>query len=268
MQRPEWAPGDIDTDTPTAARVYDYLLGGCHNFAADRAFGDQIIAMVPDAPVMAQSNRAFLRRAATFCAESGIRQILDIGSGIPTLGNVHEVAQQIDPGAHVVYVDIDPVAVEHSRALLQDNERATVVQADMRDPESILRHPEVRRLIDFTQPVALLMVAVLHFVKDEDEPYELVKKLVAALPAGSLLVLSHGSSSAHSEVSSRAQALYERSQSPGQPRRLEQVIPFFDGLEIVEPGVVWAPLWHPENTDTIPDDPSRSCILVGVGRKA
>src|SRR3569833_4275224 len=149
MERPEWAPGEIDSERPTAARIYDYLLGGCHNFAGDRAIGDRLITGMPDVTGVARANRAFLRRAVNHCAAQGIDQFLDIGSGIPTLGNVHEVAQRANPEARVVYVDLDPVAVEHSRALLVDNDRAAVIEQNLHNAEEILAHPEVRGVLDF-----------------------------------------------------------------------------------------------------------------------
>ena len=161
MERPSWAPEDIDLERPSVARVYDFYLGGSHNFAVDRELGRRVIETFPLLPKTLQENRAFLRRAVRFCVEAGIRQFLDIGSGIPTVGNVHEVAQQVDPTIKVVYVDIDPVAVAHSRAILKGNEYATAIRADFRQPEVILSHPELQRLIDLRQPVALLLVALL-----------------------------------------------------------------------------------------------------------
>src|SRR5437588_3798566 len=151
--RPDWAPETIDVEQPSAARIYDYLLGGSHNFAADREFARQAIAIMPDVPVQAHANRAFLRRAVQYLVDSGIRQFLDIGSGIPTLGNVHEVAQRAAPDARVMYVDIDPVAVAHSRVILAGNPRVGVIQADLRRPTEILYHPDVVELLDFAQPV-------------------------------------------------------------------------------------------------------------------
>ena len=160
----------LDIERPSAARMYDYYLGGSHNFAVDRAAADAVLAVIPDVPVGAQANRAFLRRAVRYLVEAGVTQFIDIGSGIPTLGNVHEIAQQADPRTRVVYVDTDPVAVAHSRLILGGNERATVIHEDLRRPGEILEHPDVRQLIDFDQPVALMLVAVLHFVSDAAEP--------------------------------------------------------------------------------------------------
>jgi hypothetical protein len=268
MQRPDWAPSEIDTDVPSAARIYDYLLGGCHNFAADRLLADQLISMVPDVPMMARANRAFLRRAVTFCLASGIRQFLDVGSGIPTLGNVHEVAQQADPDARVVYVDIDPVAVEHSRALLAGNDLATVVHEDLRDPERVLANPELRAVLDLDRPVALLLVAVLHFVPDTDDPHSLVSRFGAALPPGSHLVISHGTSESRPDDAEKGLPLYEKTRTPGTPRTHAEVRRLFDGFDLVDPGVVWAPEWRPDGPVEPSGDPWRSALYAGVGRKA
>jgi ribosomal protein L11 methylase PrmA len=217
---------------------------------------------------MAQANRAFLRRAVRYCLANGVRQFLDIGSGIPTLGNVHEVAHQADPEARVVYVDIDPVAVEHSRALLLGNDRAAVVHEDLRNPEAILHSAEVRALIDFDRPVALLLVAVLHFMPDEDGPHGIIKRFADAMAPGSLLVLSHGAKDAREDVAETATELYVQTRTPGVPRGRAEVERFFESFPPVEPGVVWAPLWRPDSTPRPGDDPARSCIYVGVGRKA
>src|SRR2546421_865213 len=170
MERPDWAPETIDIERPSAARIYDYWLGGSHNFAVDREMARQVTSLVPETPLIMQANRAFLHRAARFLVESGIRQFLDIGSGIPTLGNVHEVVQKAIPDAPVVYVDIDPVAVTHSRHILAGNERVAVIQEDLRRPDRILAHPDATRLLDLDQPVALLLLAVLHFIPDDDDP--------------------------------------------------------------------------------------------------
>src|SRR3954469_11469587 len=165
--RPAWVPNSINTELPSAARVYDYLLGGGHNFAVDRIVGEKVLRVLPNGGQIAASNRAFLRRAVLFMMEQGITQFLDLGSGIPTVGNVHEIAQQVDPKARVVYVDHDEVAVTHSELMLRGNEYATVVAADVTEPDRVLSAPAVREVLDFSQPVGLLMVAVLHFVPDE-----------------------------------------------------------------------------------------------------
>ncbi|MGN9808755.1 SAM-dependent methyltransferase [Micromonospora sp. BQ11] len=266
MQRPDWAPDGIDIERPSVARMYDYYLGGSHNFAADRAAAQAMVAAVPEAPLMAQANRAFLRRAVQFLADQGVRQFLDIGSGIPTVGNVHEIAQRATPDARVVYVDVDPVAVAHSRELLDGDDRTTVVQEDLRHAERILAHPEVRRLIDFDQPVAVLVVAVLHFVSDDDRPAELLRTLRTALAPGSWLVLSQASADGRPE-SERAEAerVYRRTDNPLWIRSRRELTALFDGFELVEPGVVWVPQWRPESTDAA-EDAERSAFIGGVGR--
>src|SRR6478672_8344901 len=167
MSRPEWAPSGIDLSRPSAARVYDYYLGGSHNFAVDRKMADEAIRLWPELPAMMQANRSFLRRAVTYLSSQGISQFLDIGSGIPTVGNVHEIAQRENPTARVVYVDNDPVAVTHSRAILAQTAGATVIEADLRHPNEIVDDPQVRALIDASRPMALLLVAVLHFVPED-----------------------------------------------------------------------------------------------------
>ncbi|MEH0983933.1 SAM-dependent methyltransferase [Micromonospora sp. CPCC 205556] len=267
MQRPDWAPDTIDIERPSVARMYDYYLGGSHNFAADRAAARAMMEAVPDAPLMAQANRAFLRRVVQFLVDSGVRQFLDIGSGIPTVGNVHEIAHRIAPDARVVYVDVDPVAVAHSREILGDNPGATVIQEDLRRPAAILAHPEVTRLIDFSQPVAVMIVAVLHFIPDSDRPEEILRTLRAALAPGSYLVLSQASDESRGHTGERAEAerVYRRTDNPLSIRDRAELTAFFDGFEPVEPGVVWVPQWRPETAESA-EDAERAVFIGGVGR--
>lgn len=267
MDRPDWAPAEIDIERPSAARMYDYYLGGSHNFAADRAAAQQVLAAIPDVPVGAQANRAFLRRAVRFLSASGVRQFLDIGSGIPTLGNVHEIAQQADPTSRVVYVDLDPVAVAHSRRLLVGNDRATAIQADGRRPETILGHPEVRALLDFGQPVAIMMVAMLHFVSNEDDPAGMLRAFHDAVPDGSYLVLSHGTADSRPREGAAGTAVYQRTANPLTLRTRAELTELFDGFTLLPPGVVWVPQWHPDAPDEVGDHPERTAMLGGVGRK-
>jgi SAM-dependent methyltransferase len=268
MERPDWAPEGIDLDRPSAARIYDYWLGGSHNFAPDREMARQVTKLVPDTPLIMQANRAFLHRAVRHLVDAGFRQFLDIGSGIPTLGNVHEVVQKLTPDANVVYVDVDPVAVAHSRHILAGNERVAVIQEDLRRPERILTHHDVTALLDLDQPVALLLVAVLHFVLDDDDPYGVVARLRDALAPGSHVVISHGTAdSLPEEAARRWVELFRRTPTPGTPRPKAAVERFFAGLDMVEPGLVWAPQWHPEHPDEVGDHPERSATYVGVGRK-
>ncbi|MGK5741961.1 SAM-dependent methyltransferase [Micromonospora sp. URMC 103] len=266
MQRPDWAPETIDIERPSVARMYDYYLGGSHNFAADRAAAQAMVAAVPEAPLMAQANRAFLRRAVHYLTEAGVRQFLDIGSGIPTVGNVHEIAQRHAPDSRVVYVDIDPVAVAHSREILAGDDGAVVVQEDLRHPERILGHPEVRRMLDFDEPVAVMVVAVLHFLSDDDEPGRILGTLRDALVPGSHLVLSQASDDGRSEEErAEAERVYRRTDNPLFVRSRAELTAFFDGFTLVEPGVVWVPQWRPESPDSA-EDAERAVFMGGVGR--
>jgi hypothetical protein len=267
MERPDWAPEGIDIERPSASRIYDYWLGGTHNFAVDREVARGVTEAVADTPLIMQGNRAFLHRAVRFMVASGIRQFLDIGSGIPTLGNVHEVVQKGAPEGRVMYVDHDPVAVAHSRQILAGDPNVAAIHEDLRRPEAILAHPDTTRLIDFAEPVALLLNAVLHFVADE-QAYPTVAVLRDALAPGSYLVLSHGTADGMpKEASERWIELFKRTPTPGVPRTRAEVRPFFDGFELVPPGLVWSPQWRPEHPDEVGEHPERSATYVGVGRK-
>lgn len=258
----------------TAARIYDYLLGGTHNFPADREAADALLAMFPSSRLAAQVNRAFLRRTVRSLCRSGVTQFLDIGSGIPTEGNVHEIAQEIEPGARVVYVDIDPVAVAESQEMLEHNEFAVAINGDARDPRSIVDHPQVRKLLDFQKPVAVLLVALLHFIGDDDEARSLVRRLFETLPSGSYLVVSHAVDQAppedYTEERKRIYDVYrKRTATMLRLRRREEIQGFFDGLELLDPGVVWLPDWRQEPDDPIPadGDVAYHVNVGGVGRK-
>jgi SAM-dependent methyltransferase len=268
LERPTWAPGEIDLERPSVARVYDYYLGGSHNFAVDRQMAQRAIALMPDLPMIMQANRAFLRRAVRYLLGVGITQFLDIGSGIPTAGNVHDVVHETHPHAPVVYVDTDPVAVAHSRAILHGNDRATVIQADLREPEVLLASPGLRSLLDLDQPVGVLMVAVLHFVTEEDDPAAVVGRLYDAVAPGSYLALTHASHDGDQQNSGAVEALYARSPTPITMRSREQVVELFKGFSLVDPGVVFLPSWHPD-TQSRPDDhqAARFSGYAGVGRK-
>jgi hypothetical protein len=264
-----WVPEGVDITVPDASRVYDYALGGVHNFAVDREFWHRAEKMFPDARLVARTNRAFLGRAVRWLATLGIRQFLDIGSGIPTLGNAHEVAQDTNPQARIMYVDIDPIAVQQSRGLLAGNPYARVIEADLRKPDTILYHPEVLDLFDFTEPVAVLTVAVLHFVPDDADPEGILRSLGEPLVAGSHLVVSHlgpDPSPAGRAAQERARQLYERTPTPVVIRTAEQVEALLgDTFELVEPGVVAAHEWHPDPDEA--DDPPQPTALVAVARK-
>jgi SAM-dependent methyltransferase len=267
MERPEWAPVGIDLDRPSAARVYDFYLGGFHNFAADREMGRQAVQMWPDLPEIMQANRGFLRRSVEYLAGAGVRKFLDLGSGIPTVGNVHEVAQRVVPDARVAYVDNDPVAVEHSRAILTGDDRTAVVQADLRDPDAVLADPAVRDLLDSDGPTAVLMVAVLHFIPDDADPVGLVARFRDAVPPGSYLALSHATAGELADRAAEHRSLYQRTATPMTMRNREQVQRFFDGYELVEPGLVYLPQWRPDPGMSGVDRPERMTGLAGVGRK-
>lgn len=264
IARPTWLSNEIDAEVPSAARVYDYLLGGGHNFAADRVVGDKVLRVLPTGGQIAASNRAFLRRAVLYMVERGITQFLDLGSGIPTVGNVHEVAQAADRSARVVYVDYDEVAVAHSELILAGNDNAAVVAADFRTPERVLAAPAVHRLLDFDRPMGLLMVAVLHFVPDEQNPADIVARYRDAVPAGTLVALSHLTADFTPDEMGAVAAIMRYSRDPMYFRPHEEVLAMFDGLGIVEPGVVSAPRWRPEPGVGGGGPPE---VYAGVGRK-
>ncbi|MEB3371234.1 SAM-dependent methyltransferase [Saccharopolyspora mangrovi] len=261
-------PDEVDLDRPNAARVYDYYLGGSHNFAVDRQMGDEAIAMWPELPQIMQANRAFLRRAVHYCVEQGIRQFLDLGSGIPTVGNVHEVAQLAAPGARVVYVDTDPVAVAYSKTLLTDNPDADIVRADAREPDEVLASPEVSALLDLDQPVAVMMVALLHFIGDESKPREVIARYRDAVAPGSYLAISHATAEGRPDLAGDHADLYQqRTTTPMTFRSRTEIGAFFDGFELVDPGLVFLPQWRPVSPAEVGDNPERLTALVGVGRR-
>jgi SAM-dependent methyltransferase len=267
MQRPDWAPESVDIERPSVARMYDYYLGGSHNFAADRAAARRLIAAVPEAPLMAQANRAFLRRVVRFMLESGVRQFLDIGSGIPTVGNVHEIAQRVAPEATVAYVDSDPVAVAHSQEILAGNDRAVAIQEDLRRPDRILAHPEVRKLLDFDRPVAVLIVAVLHFISAADGPTAILATLRGGLAPGGFLALSQATAEGRGDDERRgAEAVYRSIDNSLVARSRADLARLFEGFDLVEPGVVWVPAWRPDSPEGA-EEAERAGFICGVGRR-
>ncbi|MGY6019757.1 SAM-dependent methyltransferase [Streptomyces spinosirectus] len=270
MERPAWAPRNVDISVPSVSRIYDYYLGGSHNFEVDREAARKAMEFMPGLPKIMQANRAFMRRAVRFALDEGIDQFLDIGSGIPTFGNVHEVAQSARPDARVAYVDHDPVAVAHSQAVLAGNENAGVAAADLRKPHEILASPEVERLIDRNRPVALLLVAILHFVEDEDDPHGAVAELRDALAPGSLLVLTHASYEGIPLPAERAAGtvdVYKDIRNPLIMRSRDEIARFFEGYDMVEPGLVPMPRWRPQ-TAPEDEDPFAFSGFAGVGRTA
>lgn len=261
----EWVPVTVDLERPNAARVYDYLLGGACNLEKDRVFAEQLLRTLPHAQEVVRQNRAFLWRAVRFCVAQGVRQFLDLGSGIPTMGNVHEIAQEAAGSCRVVYVDNEPVAVEHSKLILEGNPDAGVVLADLLDVEDVLGSEPVRRLLDFSQPVAVILAAVLHFLPDEVKPQQAVSRYVSALAPGSFLVLSHGVRSEQESVRRRWH-LYDQTPTPPRGRTPDEIMTFLAGTEIVPPGAVWTPLWRPEPDGSQCPEPERAGIYAAVGR--
>jgi S-adenosyl methyltransferase len=266
---PGWVPPEIDTTKANIARVYDYWLGGSHNFRADQDVARAMIAVDPNIRAMMRANRAFLGRAVRYLIrEAGIRQFLDIGSGIPTEQNVHEVAQAAASGSRVIYVDNDEVAVAHSRLMLEDNPDATVIQADLREPAKILADPETQLLIDFTQPVALLLLAVLHFVPDEADPAQIMATLREAVPPGSYLVICHACRDVKPDTADNATAVYtSRVAAQLRVRTRDEIAALFEGFTLVEPGLVWIPEWRPDSPADVPEHPEQFWALVGVARR-
>jgi SAM-dependent methyltransferase len=267
---PDWVPPGVDTGKANIARVYDYWLGGSNNFRADQDAARAMIAIEPNIRAIARANRAFLGRAVRFLAEeAGIRQFLDIGSGIPAGRNVHEVAQEVAPGSRVVYVEVDEVAVAHSTLLLEGNPDAAIIQADLREPENILTAPQTRQLIDFSQPVGLLLVSVLHFLEDGDNPWQVVADLRDALAPGSHLVLSHATGEAKPDVATAANTVYmSKVAARGDVRSRDQIERFFDGFALVDPGLVYLTQWRPSPSDEVPANAANFWLLAGVGRLA
>jgi hypothetical protein len=262
----------INTNVPNPARIYDYLLGGKDNYPADREVADQVLAIAPRTREVVQDNRAFLRRVVGFLTrDAGIRQFIDLGSGLPTHGNVHEVAQAIAPEARVVYVDNDAMVVTHSRALLAGH-NAIAIEADLREPDTVLGHPEVHELIDFQQPIALLLVAILHFVDDHEDPFGAVARFRDAMPAGSYLAISHGtrdvpdrpdmSPEEMAEMGARVEELYQHTTAYIVTRTRAQVERFFDGFDLVDPGLVEIQRWRPD----APGSSLPGGFYGGVGR--
>jgi hypothetical protein len=262
----------MDRTKPNIARVYDYLLGGKENFAADREVAELLLRVMPDAKQAPRSNRAFLRRAVRhMAAEAGIRQFIDIGSGLPTRGNVHEIVQAVDPRARVVYVDYDPVVLAHTRALLADD-FTSVVMGDLRAPELILNDPTVRRVIDFDRPVALLLLLILHHINDEDDPASLMATLRAAVPAGSHLAISHlhnpGSRRPDdAELARIGEKIFQRSYGVGRWRDVEEIRSFFGEWDLLAPGIVPTSEWRPDPDRDRAKYLTHHTLLGGVARK-
>ncbi|MER6580698.1 SAM-dependent methyltransferase [Nonomuraea sp. NPDC001023] len=264
---------DVDTTKPSVARVYDYMLGGKDNFEIDREVAQMALRIAPDAPQAARSNRDFLARVVRdLVVEAGIRQFLDIGSGLPTQGNVHEIAQAAAPGCRVVYVDHDPIVLVHGRALLAVDDGTTVIEADIRRPDDVLDHPETRQLLDLDEPVGLLLFGILHHLSDEEDPAGIAARLVGRLAPGSHVAVSHfhNPMEERPEVSRQAfeaERLFNDTMGTGRWRTREEILGFFDGLELLEPGLVPLAEWRPEPGYRPALGITYHTFLGGVGRK-
>lgn len=269
----EHAPRGVDTTRPSVSRVYDYMLGGKDNYEIDRQVAAAALQVAPDAPQAARANREFLRRTVRFlAAEAGIRQFLDIGSGLPTQGNVHEIAQSVAPLSRVVYVDHDPIVLVHGRALLAVDETTTIVDADAREPEKIFDDPRTRGLIDFGEPVGLLMFGILHHLADEEDPAGVADAFIRPLASGSHVVISHfhNPGEAHPEVSKQAdeaERIFNEHLGTGRWRTREEILAYFDGLDLVDPGLVPLPEWRPGPDDHATPGITYHTFVGGVARK-
>ena len=259
-----WVPSDVDVSKPNPARVYDYLLGGANNFEVDRGLAKRLVEMVPDIAFMVIENRSFLRRAVSYLAQAGVDQFLDLGSGIPTVGNTHEVAQKINPDSRVLYVDQEAVAVAHSDLLLADNPRADILRADVRKPEEVLNNPKTRAILDFDRPVAVLMFAVVHFMDDADKPADVISTYREATVPGSYLARSHSTAECRPDMIDAGAEYSSNATMEGNRRTKDEILAFFNGYDLIAPGLVFTPQWRGE-LDVC--DPWRSAVYAGVGKK-
>lgn len=274
MTEPEPAPADIEPNTPSVARVYDYFLGGKINFAVDREVAAALSTVHPNGPAMGRQNRAFLRQAVRYLAgEAGIRQFLDLGSGLPTQGNVHQIAQQIDPAAKVVYVDHDPVVLVHAQALLADSPTATALTADVRRPAELLTSPGVTNFLDLTQPVGLLAFGILHHFNDDEDPAGIAATLRDAVVSGSYLAISHfhNPGDTHPEAATeaeRSERIFREKLGTGRFRTRAELLAYFGEWELVSPGLTYLGDWRPEpDAETVPRTRAYYTMLGGVARK-
>ncbi|MFI1094245.1 SAM-dependent methyltransferase [Streptomyces sp. NPDC020917] len=255
---------EIDTSRPHPARMYDYFLGGRDNYEVDREAAERVLEVVPEVVLGARANRDFLRRAVRHLVDSGVRQIIDIGTGIPTSPNTHEIAHAVDPSVRVAYIDNDPIVATHAGARLLGTGNTGFFLGDMRKPRSILEHPTIGELIDVRQPVALMLVSVLHFVADQDDPAGLIAAYREALPPGSHLVLSHATGDFHGDRADDVAAVYKKATASLTPRTHAEVLALFDGFDLVEPGLVQVHEWRPDETTQVPDRPVG--VYGAVGR--
>ncbi|MEV0382078.1 SAM-dependent methyltransferase [Nonomuraea sp. NPDC050643] len=266
-------PPGIDPTTPSIARVYDYFLGGKDNFEADRKVAEEALKIAPDAREAGRANRAFLRRAVRhMAAEAGIRQFLDLGSGLPTQGNVHEIAQAVAPDARIVYVDNDPVVLAHGRALLETNDVTKVVPGDVRNPAEILENPEVAEFLDFSRPLGMLFVSVLHHVNDDEDPDGAMARFRSVLAPGSHLAIVHfhNPGDEHPEaarIAVEAERNFNQNLGTGRWRTRTEILSYFGDLELIKPGLVPLADWRSAPDDLIRQDLTRHNVVAGVGRR-
>lgn len=267
QDHPSWATG-VNTNVPSPARVYDVFLGGSHNFEVDREMAKRLEVAMPDIGDIMRANRAFLRRAIGYLSEIGIRQFLDLGSGIPTVGNVHEVARRSAPDSRVVYVDVDPVAVAHARAVLGDDPLTVVVEADLREPDQVLGDPAAKALLDFDQPIGLLIAGVMHQIVTVD-PIAMIAQYRAVMVPGSHLVLSQATGDQRPDEANSLKRTYNNGYAPDVQMTLRtraETLALFEGYELVEPGLVQLPQWRPDELGDPTEDADRFTTYAGVGR--
>ncbi|MCC3649921.1 SAM-dependent methyltransferase [Streptomyces sp. S07_1.15] len=265
QRNPEYVPPEIDTTRPSIARVYDAILGGKDNYPVDRAVAEELNEAFPDGGAGARLNRAMHGRVVRHLAGMGVDQFLDLGSGLPTAPNTHEVAQSVNPAAKVVYVDNDPIVHAHGRALLADDHRTVVVDADVREPDKVLTHPEVTAALDLERPLGLILHAVIHHIVDAYDPRGVVETYKKAIAPGSYMSLTHFTSS--TAAARGLQSVLMKALGTGQLRSLVEIAGFFGGLDLVEPGLVYLPYWRPDGPVTAPLDIAGLLTCGGVGRK-
>jgi SAM-dependent methyltransferase len=269
----ELAPPGVDITRPSIARVYDYMIGGKDNFAVDRAAAEAAMKITPDGGQAGRASRAFLRRVVRYLAATEhIDQFLDIGSGLPTQGNVHEIAQLANPAARVVYVDNDPMALAHGRALLADAERTIVVQGDAREPAALLADPQVTKALDFSRPIGLLMLGILHHVNDTEDPLSIAERFRSALVPGSFLAIDHfhDPGEAHPDISRRARAVekvFNETMGTGRWRRYDEILAYFGDFELVDPGLVPVCEWRLDPEERFAQTDTYYTLIGGVARK-
>jgi hypothetical protein len=256
-------------EVPSPARMYDYFLGGKDHYPADREAAEKVIAAMPPGAIRnaARQNRGFLGRATRYLAgEAGIRQFVDIGAGLPSMNSVHEIATAIAPQSRIVYVDNDPVVIAHGREMLQGIDQAIIIRHDLREPDGILADERLRQTLDLDQPVAVLLVAILHFIDDGDDPRGIIDRLLAPLPSGSHLVISHTTADSYPEMDEAVQA-YRKATTTVRNRSRDEISALLSGLELADPGLVWLPQWRPDADTGLHDDPRTSLAYAAVARK-